>query len=50
MILYRSGRVRLSDVIEARLQALKDEDAAEQARIAQGSAAVQLVRALGGGW
>ena len=50
MILYRSGRVRLSDVIEARLQALKDEDAVEQARIAQGSAAVQLVRALGGGW
>ncbi|TPE61739.1 efflux transporter outer membrane subunit [Sandaracinobacter neustonicus] len=48
--LYRSGRVRLSDVIEARLQVLKDEDSAEQARIAQASATVQLYRALGGGW
>jgi outer membrane protein TolC len=37
-------------VLQARLDALSDEDKMEQTRIAQGTATVQLYRALGGGW
>jgi outer membrane protein TolC len=48
--LFRAGRKTLGDVLEARLDALSAADAVEQAQIAQGSATVQLYRALGGGW
>jgi outer membrane protein TolC len=49
-ILYDAGRTQLGDVLQARLDALSDEDKMEQTRIAQGTATVQLYRALGGGW
>jgi outer membrane protein TolC len=48
--LYRAGRMTLGDVLQARLSALSDQDAVEQARMAQATATVQLFRALGGGW
>jgi len=48
--LFRAGRRTLGDVLEARIAEINDADAVEQAAIAQGSATVQLYRALGGGW
>ena len=47
---YKAGRVPLGDVLQARLDALSDLDRMEQARIAQGTATVQLYRAVAGGW
>lgn len=47
---YRAGRMTLGEVLQAELDALSDEDKREQARVAQGTATVQLFRALGGGW
>lgn len=47
--LWRAGRQRRDDVLQARLAALRAADAVEQARMAQASASVQLFRALGGG-
>lgn len=48
--LYRSGRMTLGDVLGLWLEALEGRDTVEQGRIAQGTATVQLFRALGGGW
>lgn len=48
--LFRAGRITLGTMLEAELAALADADALEQTRLAQGSATVQLIRALGGGW
>lgn len=47
---YRAGRMTLGDVLQAQLDAFSDADKAEQARVAQGSATVQLYRAMAGGW
>jgi NodT family efflux transporter outer membrane factor (OMF) lipoprotein len=47
---YEAGRAQLGDVLQARIDALSDRDKREQARIARGTSAVQLYRALGGGW
>nr|WP_293977138.1 TolC family protein [Sphingomonas sp.] len=49
-ILYDAGRTQLGEVLQARLDALSDEDKVEQSRMAQGTATVQLYRALGGSW
>ena len=48
--LYAAGRVPLSDALQAHLEAFQDEDRTQQALTAQGTATVQLYRALGGGW
>jgi hypothetical protein len=40
----------LGDVLQARLDALADADKVEQAKLAQGTATVQLYRAIAGGW
>lgn len=47
---YRAGRMTLGDVLQARLDALADADKVEQAKLAQGTATVQLYRAIAGGW
>lgn len=47
---YRAGRMALGDVLQARLDAFADADKVEQAKVAQGSATVQLYRAIAGGW
>jgi outer membrane protein TolC len=48
--LYEGGRRTLQDVLEARLDADKDEDALRQTQSAQTLATIQLYLALGGGW
>jgi len=48
--LYTAGRATLGDVLQAQLTALQDEDGMVQTSTAQGSAAVELYRALGGGY
>jgi len=48
--LYEGGRKTFRDVLDDRLTALNDEDELVQAEMGQATAAVQLYRALGGGW
>lgn len=48
--LYEGGRKTMQDVLDARLKALEDEDELVQAEMGEAIAAVQLYRALGGGW
>ena len=47
---YRAGRMALGDVLQAQLDAFADADKVEQTKLAQGSATVQLYRAIAGGW
>ena len=48
--LYEGGRKTMQDVLDARINALNDEDERVQVEMGQATATVQLYRALGGGW
>ena len=48
--LYEGGRKTMQDVLDARINALNDEDERVQVEMGQATATRELYRALGGGW